>query len=153
MSNELIKGIKFGLSTMGSFFSALLGGFDMLLYFLVLLVIIDYLTGTIQAIKEGDFKSSVMRWGAVNKVIEFAIVAIFYKIDQTLGVDLFRNGAIIWFLICEGSSILENCIQLGVPLPEGSDKILKQLKGTISINFTEMAKRIIAEKSDNKTSK
>ena len=153
MFNELITGIKFGLSTIGSFFIALLGGFDTLLYFLILLVVVDYLTGTIQAIKEGDFKSSVMRWGAVNKAIEFAIIAIFYEIDLTLGMDIFRNGAIIWFLICEGSSILENCVKLGVPLPEGSETILKQLKKTISVNFTEMARRIIDEKSSKKNGK
>lgn len=148
MPNELITGIKFGLSTIGSFFIALLGGFDTLIFFLAFLVVIDFLTGTIESIKEGDFKSSVMRWGAVNKLIEFAIVAIFHEIDLTLGVDIFRNGAIIWFLICEGSSILENCVKLGVPLPEGSDTILKQLKKTISINFTEIAKKIIDEKSN-----
>lgn len=147
MPNELITGIKFGLSTIGSFFIALLGGFDTLIFFLAFLVVIDFLTGTIESVKEGDFKSSVMRWGAVNKLIEFAIVAIFHEIDLTLGVDIFRNGAIIWFLICEGSSILENCVKLGVPLPEGSDTILKQLKKTISINFTEIAKKVIDEKS------
>ena len=147
MRNELIEYMKFWLSTLGSFFIALLGGYDTLIFFLVLLVVVDYFTGVINAVKGGTFKSSVMRWGAINKVIEFAIVAIFYKIDQTLGVDLFRNGAIIWFLICEGSSILENCIRLGVPLPEGSDKVLKQLKTSISVNFTEMAKKIIDEKS------
>ena len=153
MFNELITGIKFGLSTIGSFFIALLGGFDTLLYFLILLVVVDYLTGTIQAIKEGEFKSSVMRWGAVNKAIEFAIIAIFYEIDLTLGMDIFRNGAIIWFLICECSSILENCVKLGVPLPEGSETILKQLKKTISVNFTEMARRMIDEKSKKKDDK
>lgn len=147
MPNEFITGIKFGLSTIGSFFIALLGGNDTLIFFLAFLVVIDFLTGTIEAAKEGDFKSSVMRWGAVNKLIEFAIVAIFHEIDLTLGVDIFRNGAIIWFLICEGSSILENCVKLGVPLPEGSDTILKQLKKTISINFTEIAKKVIDEKS------
>lgn len=150
MKNELVEYIKFVLSTIGSFFISILGGYDTLLCFLVLLVVIDYITGTIEAIKEGCFKSSVMRWGAVNKVIEFAIVAIFFEIDQTLGVDLFRNGAIIWFAICEGSSILENCVKLGVTLPEGSDSILKQLKSTISVNFTEMARRIIEEKSKKK---
>lgn len=153
MFNELITGIKLGLSTVGSFFIALLGGFDTLLYFLILLVVIDYLTGTIQAVKEGDFKSSVMRWGAVNKAIEFAIIAIFYEIDLTLGMDIFRNGAIIWFLICEGSSILENCVKLGIPLPEGSETILKQLKKTISVNFTEIARKIIDEKSKKKDDK
>lgn len=153
MKNELIEYIKFVLSIIGSFFISILGGYDTLLFFLVLLVVIDYITGTIEAIKEGNFKSSVMRWGAVNKVIEFAIVAIFFEIDQTLGVDLFRNGAIIWFLICEGSSILENCVKLGVPLPEGSASILKQLKSTISVNFTEMARRIIDEKSKKKDDK
>lgn len=152
MSNEILRSIKVGLSTIGSFFIALIGGYDTLLFFLILLVIVDFFTGLVKAIKKGDFKSSVMRWGAVNKVIEFAVVAIFYKIDQTLGVNLFRSGAIIWFLICEGSSILENCIQLGVPLPEGSDAILKQLKTTISVNFTEMAKKIIEEKSKDKRS-
>lgn len=153
MKNELIEYIKFLLSSIGSFLIFILGGYDTLLFFLVLLLIIDYIIGTIEAIKEGSFKSSVMRWGAVNKVIEFAIVAIFFEIDQTLGVDLFRNGAIIWFVICEGSSILENCVKLRVPLPEGSDKILKQLKTTISVNFTEMARRIIDEKSKKEDDK
>lgn len=148
-----MNNVKAWLSILGSFFIGLVGGGDTLIIFLVLLVIIDYFTGVIKAIRKGKFKSSVMRWGAVNKVIEFAIVAIFYKIDQTLGLDIFRNGAIIWFLICEGSSILENCVQLGVSLPTGSEKILGQLKTNISVNFTEIAKKIIDEKSGENTDK
>ena len=148
-----MNNVKAWLSILGSFFIGLVGGGDTLIIFLVLLVIIDYFTGVIKAIKKWKFKSSVMRWGAVNKVIEFAIVAIFYKIDQTLGLDIFRNGSIIWFLICEGSSILENCVQLGVSLPTGSEKILGQLKTNISVNFTEIAKKIIDEKSGENTDK
>jgi toxin secretion/phage lysis holin len=148
-----MNNVKAELSIIGSFFIGLIGGCDTLIFFLILLVVVDYLTGVTQAIKNSKFKSAVMRWGAVNKVVEFAIVAIFYKIDQTLGLDVFRNGAIIWFLICEGSSILENCIQLGVPLPEGSETILKQLKSKISVSFTEIVKKIIDEKSAENTDK
>ena len=94
-----------------------------------------------------------MRWGAFNKLIEVIIIALFYYADVILETQVLRNGALCWFLICEGSSIVENCVVLKVPLPTGLEKILQQLKKTVSINFTDMARKIIDDKTAQEEAK
>ena len=142
----LIPAIKGVISVIGGAFVTILGGWDALFTLFCLFIVLDFIVGVACAFKKKNFRSSVMRWGAFNKVIEIFIIALFYYGDVILETNCLRNGALCWFLICEGSSIVENCNILGVPLPEGASKILKQLKKTVSINFTDIARKIIDDK-------
>ena len=147
MENEsVLTAIKGVVSVIGGAIATMLGGWDALFTLFCFFVILDYVTGVACAFKQRKFRSSVMRWGAFNKVIEIIIISIFYYADIIFETACLRNGALCWFLICEGSSIVENCVVLKVPLPEGLGNILQQLKKTVSINFTDMARKIIDDK-------
>lgn len=144
----IIPALKGVASVLGGAIVTILGGWDSLFTLFCLFVILDFIIGIACAFKRNNFRSSVMRWGAFNKLIEVLIIAIFYYCDTILETNILRNGALCWFLICEGSSIVENCIVLGIPLPEGMGKILKQLKKTVSVNFTDIARKIIEDKQE-----
>lgn len=145
--HNIITAIKGVISMLGGAIATILGGWDALFTLFCFLILLDYITGIAYALKQHNFCSSVMRWGAFNKLIEIIIIALFYYADVILGTAYLRNGALCWFLICEGSSIVENCVCLKVPLPRGLDKILRQLKKNVSVNFTEMARKIVEDKT------
>ena len=141
---ENIQSIKYVLSVlMGAAVSAM-GGCDDLFLLFVTLVAADFLFGLIKSIKAREFSSSVARWGFVNKLIEFAIIAICFRIDIALNDGaLLRNMALVWFCICEGASILENCAYMGLPIPEGIVGVLVQAKKGFSVNFADIAKHLL----------
>lgn len=109
-----------------------MGGGDEILKLFGTLIATDFALGVLKGFKTGTFKSTIMRWGAVNKAVEAIVIIVFNQFDSAMHLDVFRNGAIIWFCLCEGSSLAENLFQLGVPCPEGLSKALGKLKMQIN---------------------
>lgn len=143
---EKIMYIKMILSITCGFFVELLGGADRLLTLILHLVIIDFLLGVLCAVRKKKFSSSIARWGFCSKFFYFVIISLCSLIDSTIGDDCFvRNIAIVWFSICEGASILENCTILGVPLPEGLVNVLAQAKNGFSIRIIDIVKKMLEE--------
>lgn len=127
----------------GAFITAV-GGFDNLLQLYIILFVSDLVFGGLKAIKNKNFASAVMFWGFINKIIAFVVIAILSAVDGVLGINnTLRNITIIWFCICEGASILENLIILGLPMPDGLKDILSQVKKGFNINITKIVTQII----------
>lgn len=142
--DKTIDYIKVIISVCGGFLSAAVGGLDGLLQFYIGLFLCDLCVGSLKAIKNKNFASSVLFWGFINKVIALAVIAILTSLDKVLGLnDTLRNIAIIWFSICEGASLLENLAILGLPIPDGLRNILIQVKKGFNINLTKVVKQII----------
>ena len=150
---EKIMYIKMILSITCGFFIELLGGADRLLTLILHLVIIDFLLGILCSVKRKDFSSTIAKWGFVSKFFYFIIISLCYLIDGVVGNGCFlRNIAIVWFSICEGASILENAVILGVPLPQGIVEILAQAKNGFSIRIIDIVKKMIEELCGEQTS-
>lgn len=143
---DRISYVKMFLSVAGGFITQLAGGYDSLLQLFVWIVMIDFGLGLIGGIKKKEFSSSIAKWGFVSKVAYFIIIAVCVKIDVVIGKVCFvRNIAIIWFLLCEGASVLENTAILGVPWPEGLLDVLVQAKNGFSIRAIDVVKKLIVE--------
>lgn len=108
-----------------------LGGWDDMLQALVMFAIIDYVTGVLAAFKEKKVSSSTGMWGAVKKLIIFALVAVAHQLDGMTGAGTtyLRNGVLVFFIGNEGVSILENAGRLGVPIPPFIISALEKLHG------------------------
>lgn len=125
---------EFGLNTLvavsGTAVSAWLGGWDIALNVLIVLMVIDYATGLLGAIKNKQVNSEVMFWGGVRKGVILAVVAMAVMLDQLVGNlnPILRTLAIYFYAAREGVSVTENLGILGVPLPPGIKKVLKQLQ-------------------------
>lgn len=120
------------------------GGFDDGIGLLMILIIIDFILGMINAIISKKVSSSEIRKGAVRKCVEFVLILLCYRMDVVFGfIDgekpLFtlRMFSCIYFGIEEGVSILENAGRLGVPLPKPLVKILKQVPNAVGTSFTK----------------
>lgn len=109
--------------------STVFGTPDSWLITLAVLVVIDYFTGLAKAYILGKLSSKVGFKGVVKKVMYFAIVAVASMVDSLIGDTGTIRMATIGVLIAnESLSILENCVQAGIPVPDVLVKALDKLK-------------------------
>lgn len=106
-----------------------LGGWDMALKTLLIIIALDYLTGVCDAIANKKINSKIGAKGIIKKVGYLIIVAVSVQLDQIVGdTGAIRNLVIYFFVANEGISILENWGSMGLPLPEKVIEVLEQLK-------------------------
>ena len=110
------------------------GSFDGSLKVLIVLVIIDYITGITGAARNGELNSSIGFWGIVKKFLIFCIIGIAHVIgnelfDHTL---MIREVVIYFYAANEGFSIIENSDKLGIPIPKIVRNMFAMLKVKIS---------------------
>lgn len=114
--------------------ASLLGGFDYILKALLIIIVIDFLTGIVSAgvfhkSKYGNgISSNAMVKGAVRKIFTLVLVVIANVIDKILGIDYVRNAVVMYFIATEGISILENMVHMGVQIPSFLTNLLETFK-------------------------
>ena len=118
-----------GIFTLGALLGGFLGGKDGLLYDLVVLIVLDYITGVLNAIDQRELSSAVGYKGIARKVLIFVLVGTANVVDvYILGKAGVLRAAVIFFYISnEGISILENASHLGLPVPQKLQSVLRQL--------------------------
>ncbi|UNA86106.1 phage holin family protein [Staphylococcus pseudintermedius] len=85
-----------------------------LLYFLMLLMALDVITGLAKAIKNRKLGSRKSMFGYARKMLIFCIVILANMIDQILNANSGIVMVTIFFYIAnEGLSIVENCAESG----------------------------------------
>ena len=119
--------IQFALIAIGTALAQLFGGWDTLLQALILMVILDYLTGFMAAAYQGKLASGIGYRGIIKKVSIFVVVLIACNISKSVGTDLIRNATIMFYVSNEGLSILENIAKTGVEYPDVLKRFLKNL--------------------------
>ena len=110
---------------------------------LIIVMLIDYLSGMAQAYVSHTLNSRIGVVGILKKVGYLATVAVAIIADyiisealMLLGTDIklsYYIGLVvtIWFIINELISILENLAEIGTPIPKFLTKIIKRLKVTV----------------------
>ena len=107
----------------------LLGGWDIALKCLIVVIVIDYLTGVLSAIYNKKLNSIIGTKGIIKKVGYLCIVALSTIIDIITGqTGVIRTLVIYFFVANEGISIIENIAEMGVPMPKKLIDTLEQLK-------------------------
>lgn len=107
----------------------LLGGFDIALQSLIIVIIIDYLTGIASAIYNKELSSKIGLQGIIKKFCYLLIVALSVVIDNLLGQSgLIRSLVIYFFVANDGLSIIENMAEMNVKLPQKLIDSLEQIR-------------------------
>ena len=107
----------------------LLGGFDIALQSLIIVIIIDYLTGIASAIYNKELSSKTGFKGIIKKFCYSLVVALSVVIDNLLGQSgLIRSLVIYFFVANDGLSIIENMAEMNVKLPQKLIDALQQIK-------------------------
>ncbi|TXK82617.1 holin family protein [Paenibacillus sp. N3.4] len=130
------KEVTYGgvFAVVGTFIAAAIGGWDVAFQFLAYMMVADYITGVLGAIKNKRLNSDVMFWGGIRKGVVMLVVCLAVKLDliasQIVGgqAPVFRTLAICFYVGREGLSLIENSGVLGVPWPPAMKERLLQLR-------------------------
>ena len=107
----------------------LLGGFDIAIQSLLIVIVIDYLTGIASAIYKKELSSKTGLKGILKKFCYLLVVALSVVIDNLLGQSgLIRSLVIYFFVANDGLSIIENMAEMNVKLPQKLIDALEQIK-------------------------
>lgn len=108
----------------------LFGGWDTLLQVLLCVVVCDYVSGVIRAMKAGQLSSAVGFHGLLKKGAILLVIVVAAQLDRLGGLqnDLFRSSAALFYIANEGLSILENLGGMGIPLPKAITRALAELR-------------------------
>ncbi|MCL1866267.1 MAG: phage holin family protein [Oscillospiraceae bacterium] len=118
------------IAGVGGLTAFLFGEIGGVLYALIALIVLDYVTGVVDAAFHKKISSGIGFKGIQRKAMIFIVVAVANIIDvHVLAASGFLRSAVIFFFIAnEGISILENAGSLGVPIPRKLLEMLEQLK-------------------------
>lgn len=107
----------------------LLGGFDVALQSLLIVMVVDYLTGFASAIYNKNLSSKIGFKGILKKFSYLCVVALSVVIDNLTGQNgLIRTLVIYFFVANDGLSIIENMAEMNVKLPQKLIDSLEQIK-------------------------
>lgn len=107
----------------------LLGGIDIALQSLLIVIVIDYLTGIASAIYNKELSSKLGFKGIIKKFSYLLVVALSVVIDNLLGQSgLIRSLVIYFFVANDGLSIIENMAEMNIKLPQKLIDALEQIK-------------------------
>ena len=126
---EFWNSIQLVLTAVGGWLGYFLGGFDGLVYALIVFMVADYITGVMCAISEKKLSSAVGFKGVCRKVLILILVGTANILDVVvIGTGaVLRTAVIFFYLSNEGVSLLENAAHLGLPIPEKLKTVLAQL--------------------------
>jgi len=107
----------------------LLGGLDMALQILLMMMALDYVTGILKAIFNKKLNSEIGAKGIVKKVGYLVIIAVATMLDRIIGdTGAIRNVVIFFYIANEGISLIENWVLMGLPMPQIVADTLEQIK-------------------------
>lgn len=107
---------------------------------LVVVMLLDYITGMVKAWEAGELSSKIGIKGILKKLGYLVIVSVACVVDwcvryatESVGMDwkfefLFASIVLLWLVINELISILENVSAIGAPVPAFLTKIIEKLK-------------------------
>ena len=121
--------IQMAAAAIGGWLGYFLGGTDGLLVALIVLAVLDYMTGVMCAVADRKLSSTVGARGIFKKILIFMLVGVAHIVDKNVvgtGSAL-RSAVICFYLSNEGLSVLENATHLGLPIPDKLRDIMIQL--------------------------
>ena len=136
------KGLQAIMSAALAAFAVYMGALAVPIIVLMVMMIIDYLSGMSAAWVHGDLSSRVGAKGIVKKVGYMALIVVAMGVDYliysgiaaaniTVNYNMWFGLLVaVWLIINEMISILENLSKLGVPIPDFLTKIIQRLKNS-----------------------
>ena len=126
-----------GVACVGAAIASLLGGWTGAMTTLVILMLVDYVTGIIVAgvfhaspkSSGGALSSAVGFKGICRKFVILLIVVVACRVDLLLDTNVIRDATCIGFCANELVSITENAGLMGIPLPRKLVEAIEVLRG------------------------
>ena len=117
---------------LGALCSFLFGPVDDAIQWLLVFIVVDYLSGTFAALKSGQWNSRTGFIGIAKKIIILSLVALCHGLDITSIIPFvsIRDVAVFAFCLNDFGSVLENIEKLGYGslIPDPVRKMLKAME-------------------------
>ena len=139
---DKVDEIKGAVALLFATLTALWGWMGWAVIIWVACILLDYVSGTAAAQKKGEWSSAVAREGLWHKLGEIFAVLVAALCDIALDVIVSGSGipigieigpiitpvVLLWYIITEIGSIIENAGLLGAPIPVWLQKLLRDYK-------------------------
>lgn len=123
--------IKAAIAAVIAFMTALWGWLGWVILIWIAAILLDYISGSMAAKREKNWSSAIARDGLWHKAGEIFAVLAAALCDIALEVILDSSGVklpfevtafitpvvLLWYILTEIGSIIENCGKLGAPVP------------------------------------
>lgn len=111
--------LKYIIAALGGALGYLFGGLDILLEVFAMILIIDTVTGMLKHFALGTYESKKFRQGLIKKSGYMLAIILAVQLDRLMGDTGALRSALLFLLIAnEGTSVIENLGEIGVPFPE-----------------------------------
>lgn len=142
---EKAKEIRAVFAMIIAFFTALWGWMGWAILIWIMAILLDYLSGSLAAKREKNWSSDIARDGLWHKAGEIFAVLVAALCDIALAVVLEGSGieipfnvgplltpiVLMWYILTEAGSIIENCGRLGAPVPKWFQQKVTNAKDAI----------------------
>lgn len=135
----------------GALFSFLFGSAEPLLQSLLFIVAVDFLTGTVGALRMGEWTSHEFGLGITKKICYLAIVAVAHHVDIALQplipfdgqMNVIENVTICAYAAGEFGSILENLDRCGLAgaVPAPIRRLIKVLNERVDTEIDKIKEK------------
>lgn len=138
--------IKLFFTAICTAFTTIFGWFGWVILLWLLLMAVDWITGSAAANKSGEWSSAIAREGIKHKGACIAVVACAGALDMVIGLIVNHIEGVtlpfeytvacvvivtLWYIFTEAGSIIENAGKLGAPIPKFMCKWIEVLKSKI----------------------
>jgi len=121
------------IGIVGGYFAAIFGQWDSILWALLVIMVLDCLTGVIKAIYTKTMSSEIGFKGLLKKITVLIIVALSNVLQQITGDNVaIREIVIMFYVANEGISVLENVAVIYPQMPKAIKDILLQIRDSNS---------------------
>lgn len=135
----------------GGLISFAFGDVGSLLWWLVIFVVVDYITGTIGALRTGTWESRIAGFGVTKKVLYFGIVALAHGLDQVfhplLRVEIIRDIVICAYTAGEFGSIVENLERCGCA--DVVPPVIRRMIAALNQRVETTAQKVAGDNQEN----
>ena len=141
-----INGFKAAIAAVCAALTALWGWFGWVVVTWVVFMVIDYVTGSCAALRAGEWSSKSARdgiWHKLGSIVAVIVAALLDVVISRLlanvpGVELpftysvlLSPLVVIWYILTEAGSIIENAGALGAPIPAWLTKMIAVLESKV----------------------
>jgi len=117
---------KSALAALAMGVAALCGSVTPLLSIMVIMMFIDFATGFMSAAIRKELSPGKMFDGGIRKIVMFVVVLMSYQIGMAINLPWLRDAVLVYYIITESLSILENAVLAGVRVPAFLTNLLKK---------------------------
>ena len=143
---EHINSFKAALTALCAALTALWGWFGWVVVAWIGFMLIDYATGSAAALRAGEWSSKTARDGIWHKLGSVAAVIVAAVLDTVIGhllgnvpgvelpftyTVLLCPLVVVWYILTEAGSIIENAGALGAPFPAWLKKMIASMRSKV----------------------